>query len=72
MLDDEIKGEEEYNEDLRRKKAKIDDGIFDFDQVDTNFQEQDEFTQDSNFDVEDNDIRMSVMVGSRKKSDHKL
>lgn len=37
MLDDEIKGEEEYNEDLRRKKAKIDDGIFDFDQVDTNF-----------------------------------
>lgn len=37
LLDDEIKGEEEYNEDLRRKKAQIDDGIFDFDQVDTNF-----------------------------------
>ena len=71
LLDDEIKGEEEYNEDLRRKKAQIDDGIFDFDQVDTNFQEQDgEMTLDSN--VEDDQIRMSVMVGSRKESDYKL
>jgi hypothetical protein len=30
-LDDEIKGEEEFNAELRRKKANIDDSIFDFD-----------------------------------------
>lgn len=31
LLDDEIKGEEEYNAELRRKKANIDDSPFDFD-----------------------------------------
>ena len=32
LIDEEIKGEEEYNEELRRKKANIDDSPFDFDQ----------------------------------------
>jgi len=31
ILDEEIKGEEEYNAELRRKKANIDDSPFDFD-----------------------------------------
>ena len=31
LLDEEIKGEEEYNAELRRKKANIDDSPFDFD-----------------------------------------
>ena len=31
LFDDEIKGEEEYNAELRRKKANIDDAPFDFD-----------------------------------------
>jgi len=31
MFADEIKGEEEYNEELRRKKGNIEDAPFDFD-----------------------------------------
>ncbi len=31
LLDDEIKGEEEYNAELRRKKGTVDDSPFDFD-----------------------------------------
>lgn len=33
LFKDEIKGEEEYNEELRRKKNNVDDAPFDFDQA---------------------------------------
>lgn len=74
LLDDEIKGEEEYNASLREKKANIEDSPFDF-ESDTGFQRQGSITQaqESMGGMDDDqDIRMSVMVGSRKKAECKL
>ena len=67
LLDDEIKGEEEYNASLRAKKADIEDSPFDFDD-NTGFQRQGSMGQaNMTIDNQDDDIRASVMVGSRKQ-----
>lgn len=72
LLDDEIKGEEEYNASLRAKKADIEDSPFDFDD-NTGFQRQGSMGQaNMTIDNQDDDIRASVMVGSRKQMQCKL
>jgi hypothetical protein len=73
LLEQEIKGEEEYNAELRRKKADIDDSPFDqLDQLDfgSKFSAKksiDERSQTEEFE----DMRQSVLVGFRKNSDVK-
>lgn len=67
LLDDEIKGEEEYNASLRAKKADIEDSPFDFDD-NTGFKRQGSMGQaNMTIDNHDDDIRASVMVGSRRE-----
>lgn len=48
MLADEIKGEEEYNEELRSKKANIEDAPFDV-KGEMGFQGQNDDKSDFNF-----------------------
>jgi hypothetical protein len=68
LLDDEIKGEEEYNAELRQKKANIEDSPFDFDQ-NIGFNRQASLSKDMDkMDMKDEDVdlRASVLIGSRK------
>ena len=77
QLEDEIKGEEEYNEELRRKKANIDDSPFDFDQA-QDFQSQNtapafggfksKLKNESNEGDDFSEMRQSVLVGFRKNN----
>lgn len=69
MLADEIKGEEEYNAELRAKKATIDDNIFDFDGNDFSPQSPDKGM--GNIGDFTNDLRQSELIGYRKHSDVK-
>ncbi len=69
MLADEIKGEEEYNAELRAKKATIDDNIFDFDNND--FSPQSPNKNIGNVGDFANDLRQSELIGFRKHSNVK-
>ena len=82
LLAEEIKGEEEYNAELRRKKANIDDAPFDFDDgLAFDNQKNDQvpafggFKEKKNKQEESGDdfseMRQSVLVGFRKNSNIK-
>jgi len=79
LLDDEIKGEEEYNAELRRKKGTIDDSPFDFDDGGAfnsqapafgGFKDKKEKKDEGGLD-DFGDMRQSVLVGFRKNSNVK-
>ncbi len=81
FLDDEIKGEEEYNAELRRKKANIDDSPFDFDDGGAYNSQAPAFggfgfkdkkkQQDDGGQDDFSEMRQSVLVGFRKNSNVK-
>jgi hypothetical protein len=77
LRDEEIKGEEEYNAELRRKQGNVEDSPFDFIDNNLGFDSQDQYSK-SDLDLDQqnglndfNDLRQSVLVGFRKNNNVK-